>query len=47
LKQVAVIGAGGAEEDSEAWRLAEEVGKLLAEAGATREISLSSAPARW
>ncbi|MGH2938670.1 MAG: TIGR00725 family protein [Solirubrobacterales bacterium] len=33
-RQVAVIGAGGAEEGSEVWRLAEEVGKLLAEAGA-------------
>jgi len=35
LKQVAVIGAGGAAEDSETWRLAEEVGKRLAEAGTT------------
>jgi uncharacterized protein (TIGR00725 family) len=34
-RQVAVIGAGGAEEGSEAWRLAEEVGRRLAEAGAT------------
>jgi hypothetical protein len=34
-RQVAVIGAGGATEDSEIWALAEEVGKLLAEAGAT------------
>jgi uncharacterized protein (TIGR00725 family) len=34
-RQVAVIGAGGAEEGSETWRLAEEVGKRLAEAGAT------------
>lgn len=34
-RQVAVIGAGGAEEGSETWRLAEEVGRLLAEAGAT------------
>ncbi len=33
--QVSVIGAGGAAEDSETWRLAEEVGRLLAEAGAT------------
>ncbi len=33
-RQVAVIGAGGAEEGSEAWRLAEEVGRRLAEAGA-------------
>jgi uncharacterized protein (TIGR00725 family) len=32
---VAVIGAGGAAEDSEAWRLAEEVGRRLAEAGVT------------
>jgi len=34
-RQVAVIGAGGAEEGSEAWRLAEEVGRRLAQAGAT------------
>ena len=34
-RQVAVIGAGGAEEGSETWRLAEEVGKRLAEADAT------------
>jgi hypothetical protein len=34
-RQVAVIGAGGAEEDSDVWRLAEEVGRRLAEAGAT------------
>jgi uncharacterized protein (TIGR00725 family) len=33
-RQVAVIGAGGAAEDSETWALAEAVGKLLAEAGA-------------
>lgn len=32
-QQVAVIGASGAEEGSEAWRLAEEVGRRLAEAG--------------
>jgi uncharacterized protein (TIGR00725 family) len=32
---VAVIGAGGAEEGSEAWVLAEEVGRGLAEAGVT------------
>lgn len=32
-RQVAVIGAGGAEEASEAWMLAEEVGRGLAEAG--------------
>lgn len=31
---MAVIGAGGAEEGSEAWVLAEEVGRGLAEAGA-------------
>ena len=30
---MAVIGASGAEEDSEAWTLAEEVGRGLAEAG--------------
>ena len=34
-RQVAVIGAGGAAEDSDVWRLAEEVGRRLAEAGAT------------
>lgn len=34
-RQVAVIGAGGAAEGSEVWRLAEEVGRRLAEAGAT------------
>jgi uncharacterized protein (TIGR00725 family) len=34
-RQVAVIGAGGATEGSEVWALAEEVGRLLAEAGAT------------
>ena len=34
-RQVAVIGSGGCEEGSEPWRLAEEVGRLLAEAGAT------------
>jgi uncharacterized protein (TIGR00725 family) len=34
-KQVAVIGSGGCGEETEAWRLAEEVGRLLAEAGAT------------
>jgi uncharacterized protein (TIGR00725 family) len=33
-KQIAVIGAGGATEESEIWALAEEVGKRLAEAGA-------------
>jgi uncharacterized protein (TIGR00725 family) len=34
-RQVAVIGAGGAAEGSEVWRLAEEVGRRLAEAGIT------------
>ncbi len=34
-RQVAVIGNGSCEEGSEAWRLAEEVGRLLAEAGVT------------
>jgi uncharacterized protein (TIGR00725 family) len=34
-RQVAVIGAGGAVEGSEIWALAEEVGRRLAEAGAT------------
>jgi uncharacterized protein (TIGR00725 family) len=34
-RQVAVIGAGAAAEGSEAWTLAEEVGKRLAEAGIT------------
>jgi uncharacterized protein (TIGR00725 family) len=34
-KQVSVIGNGSCEEDSEAWGLAEEVGRLLAEAGVT------------
>ena len=33
--QVAVIGSSCCAEDSEAWRLAEEVGRLLAEAGVT------------
>jgi uncharacterized protein (TIGR00725 family) len=32
-RQVAVIGAGGCEEGSEAWDLAEEAGRRLAEAG--------------
>ena len=32
-RQVAVIGSGGCEEESETWRLAEEVGRLLGEAG--------------
>lgn len=34
-KQVSVIGSGGCDEETEAWRLAEQVGRLLAEAGAT------------
>jgi uncharacterized protein (TIGR00725 family) len=34
-KQVAVIGNGSCDEGSEAWRLAEEVGRRLAEAGVT------------
>ncbi|HET6999093.1 MAG TPA: TIGR00725 family protein [Solirubrobacterales bacterium] len=34
-RQVAVIGAGGCGEGSEPWLLAEEVGRRLAEAGAT------------
>jgi uncharacterized protein (TIGR00725 family) len=34
-RQVAVIGAGGCPQDSELARLAEEVGRLLAEAGVT------------
>jgi uncharacterized protein (TIGR00725 family) len=33
-KQVSVIGSGGCGEETEAWQLAEEVGRLLAEAGA-------------
>jgi len=32
-RQVSVIGSSRCAEDSEAWRLAEEVGRLLAEAG--------------
>lgn len=32
-RQVAVIGGGGIEEGAEMWRLAEEVGRRLAEAG--------------
>lgn len=35
VKQVAVIGSGSCEEGSEAWGLAEEVGRGLAEAGVT------------
>jgi uncharacterized protein (TIGR00725 family) len=34
-RQVAVIGSGDCKEGSEAWILAEEVGRRLAEAGAT------------
>lgn len=34
-RQVAVIGAGGCQPASEAWALAEEVGRRLAEAGVT------------
>jgi uncharacterized protein (TIGR00725 family) len=34
-RQIAVIGSGGCGEETEAWRLAEEVGRLLAEAGVT------------
>jgi uncharacterized protein (TIGR00725 family) len=34
-RQVSVIGSGGCSEETEAWRLAEEVGRLLAEAGVT------------
>jgi len=33
MRQVAVIGANGAEDGSEAWQLAAEVGRRLAEAG--------------
>ncbi len=33
--QIAVIGSGSCEEGEEAWELAEEVGRRLAEAGAT------------
>lgn len=34
-RQIAVIGSGGCGEKTEAWQLAEEVGRLLAEAGVT------------
>lgn len=34
-RQIAVIGSGGCGEETEAWRLAEEVGRRLAEAGVT------------
>jgi uncharacterized protein (TIGR00725 family) len=34
-RQVSVIGSGGCGEETEAWRHAEEVGRLLAEAGVT------------
>lgn len=33
IRQVAVIGTGHCEESSEAWQLAEQVGRLLTEAG--------------
>jgi uncharacterized protein (TIGR00725 family) len=33
--QISVVGSGGCGEETEAWRLAEEVGRRLAEAGAT------------
>lgn len=34
-RQVSVVGSGECGEDAEAWRLAEDVGRLLAEAGVT------------
>ncbi len=34
-RQIAVIGSSRCDESSESWRLAEEVGRLLAEAGVT------------
>ena len=34
-RQISVIGSSRCDESSEAWRLAEEVGRLLAEAGVT------------
>ena len=34
-RQVSVIGSGACGEETEAWRLAEQVGRLLAEAGVT------------
>jgi uncharacterized protein (TIGR00725 family) len=34
-RQISVVGSGACGEASEAWRLAEEVGRLLANAGAT------------
>ena len=34
-RQISVIGSSRCAEDSESWRLAEEVGRLLAEAGVT------------
>jgi uncharacterized protein (TIGR00725 family) len=34
-KQISVVGSGSCGQDSEAWRLAEEVGRRLAEAGVT------------
>lgn len=35
MKQISVVGSGSCEEGSDAWRLAEEVGRRLAEAGVT------------
>lgn len=35
VRQISVIGTGECDEGSEAWALAEDVGRLLAEAGAT------------
>ncbi len=35
MKQISVIGSGACEEDSEPWKLAEEVGRRLAEADVT------------
>jgi uncharacterized protein (TIGR00725 family) len=34
-RQISVIGSGGCGEETEAWRLAEEVGRRLGEAGVT------------
>lgn len=34
-RQISVIGSGACEKDSESWKLAEEVGRRLAEAGVT------------
>jgi uncharacterized protein (TIGR00725 family) len=35
VREISVVGSGKAEEDSEAWELAEEVGRRLAEADVT------------